>query len=78
MLLEGVKEGLENFVLSLLATLDIWVHLCVVALSDVIDIELSTSIFVHDLKCFLGKGSSLWIHLTSNCSQELVIVDMST
>lgn len=40
-LFEGVDELVEDLVLSLLACFDVWVHLGVVALADVINIEFT-------------------------------------
>jgi len=76
-LLEGVKELVENVLFSLLTRHDIWVLLSVVTGANVVNIELSATIQVNHLKCFLDETLSTSVHGAHNLSQELVIDDLT-
>ena len=73
--LEGVDELVENLVLGLLSGLDIGVHLSVVSLSDVVDINDFRAVLVHDLEGLASEVSSELVHLTTDTSEELFVVD---
>ena len=73
--LEGVEELHEDVVLSLLSGPNIRVELGIVGLPDVINVKHSTAVFVHDLESLLGEANTEIVHLTTNTSQELVVVN---
>jgi len=45
----------------------------VVSLSDIIDIDLTRAISVHDFVGLLADGNSGGVHLSSDGSEELVV-----
>ena len=75
--LEGVEELSENLILGLLALLDIRVLLGIVSLSDVINVELTRLVNVHDVVDLLADVLSEGVHLTTDGSEELVIRDLT-
>ena len=74
-LLEGVDELVEDLVLRLLSRLDIWVHLGVVSLTDVVDLKLAAIVNVHDLERLHAHALAEVVHGAADTSQELVVVD---
>ena len=72
---KGVQEFKEDIVLSLLASLNIRVLLGVVGLLDVVKVENSASVFVHDAKGFLANVFSEFVHFTSDTSEEFFVVN---
>ena len=74
-LLEGVDELVEDLVLGLLAGLHIWVHLGVVALTDVINFEDTAAVLVHDLVSLHGETLAEVVHGATDTTEELVVVD---
>jgi len=78
MVLEGVQEFSENLVFSLLTGLYIWVLFGVVSLSDIVDVELTRLVRVHNFVCLHGDSLSEGVHLSTDNSQELIIGNLTT
>jgi len=74
-LLKGVDELVKDFILSLFARLDIRVHLGVVALTDVININCAAGIFIHNLESFATETLSEVVHDAADTTKELLVVD---
>lgn len=69
---EGFEEFSQDFVFSLLSSLDIWVVLGIVNSLDIIDLEGSVSVLVEDLEGSLGQTLSEVVHFSSDSSNEFV------
>ena len=76
-LFEGIQEFKEDIIFSLFAGLNVWVEFGIVSLLDVIKIEDSTLILVHDGESLLAKVNSELVHFTSDTSQEFFVVNSS-
>ena len=76
-ILEGIEELSENIVLSLLATLNIGMLLGVVALADIVDINLARLILVQDGEGLLCDGDTSRVHLTDDTSEELIVGELT-
>jgi len=74
---EGLQELVEDIVLSLLAGNDIWVLLGVVAMFDVIDVNLARAVLVENLESLHANVLSELVHLATNTPQELVVVNVA-
>ena len=76
-LLEGIDELVQDFILGLLARLNVRVHLSVVLLADVVNLDDTTAVLVHDLEGFLSKALSEVVHDTTDTTEEFVVVDFA-
>ena len=76
--LKGIEEFTENFILGLLASLDVWMLLSIVSLSNIIDIKLSRLVRVHDFVCLHGNSFSVRVHLTTDVPEEFIVTDFTT
>jgi len=74
---EGVKEFKQNFIFGFLSVDDVGAHFGVVLLADVIDLEKTRAINVHDLEGFQADALSEIVHFPANSSQEFIIADLS-
>ena len=74
-LLKGVQEFVQNLIFSLLACLNIGVHLSVVSLTDIVDVEDVRLIGIHDLEGLLAETFSELVHLSTNSTEEFLVVD---
>ena len=73
--LEGGQEFLEDLTLSLATLKHSWVLLGVVSVTDVVVVDLATSVTVKLLESFLDEGQALWIQRAFHNTEELVIVN---
>ncbi len=73
--LESVKELEKNFVLCLLARNHVRVLSCIVNTLNVSDIDDTATVLVQDSKSLHSQGFSELVHLTTDTSQELLIVN---
>jgi hypothetical protein len=74
-LLKGVQEFVQNLIFSLFACLNIGVHLSVVSLTDIVNVEDARLIGIHDLEGLLAETFSELVHLSTNSTEEFLVVD---
>lgn len=74
-LLEGVQELEQDLVLGPLSRLNIRVHLAVVLLADVVDVEDARLVAIHDGERFHGHALTELVHLSAHAAEELFVVD---
>lgn len=72
---EGLQELTEDLLLSLSAIKDSWVLLGVVDANDVLDFNDAIAVAVEFGKSAFNKTSSVIIQVTSDDSQEFIILD---
>ena len=72
-ILERVKELSEDLVLGLLAGLNVGMSLGVVALTNVIDVELARFVDVHNLVDLGGDVLTEWVHRAADGAEELIV-----
>jgi len=73
--LKSVQEFHQDFVFSFLTSFNIWVHLGIVCLFDVVNVEDTTLVFVHNGEGLFAEVNSELIHFSSNSSQEFFVVN---
>lgn len=73
--LKSVEELSKNFILSLLTGLHLRVHLGIVRLTDIVDVELARSVDVHNLVDLLDDVLTEGVHFTADGTQELIVRD---
>jgi len=76
--LEGLQEFLEDLVLGLLSSLDIWMLVGLVDTSDVININPTIAIFVEFLESLSNNLLSSHVHWSSDGAEELIVGDGTT
>lgn len=74
-LLEGVKELVEDVLFALLAASHIRVHRGVVVALEVLNVHNTASVAVEALESMINKALAAIIHLTYYLPEELIIVD---
>jgi uncharacterized membrane protein YbjE (DUF340 family) len=75
---KSVQEFKKNIIFRLLSSFHIWVHLGIISLFNIVQIQDATLILVHDCESFLTEVNSELVHFSSNSSQKFIIVDTST
>ena len=72
--LKSLKEVYHHLICSLFAWEDVWVPRGVIDISQVFNIDDPWTIAVNLLKSFSNEGGPLWIHISSNNTDKLIIV----
>jgi hypothetical protein len=72
-----LKELAKHLVFSLLAGFHIWMMLGIVALSDIVDVQLAWTILVHQLEGSHCQGLSCCVHPSSDWSQEFIVTNLT-
>ena len=75
--IEGLKEVKKNLVLGLLALDHVRVLLCVVKVSDVIDVNDSVLFDIEHIECLHAELLAEVIHFSADSPQELVVTDLA-
>lgn len=73
--LEGIEELKEDFVFSSLSRDNIGMLLRIINSFNVIEIDVAVIVSVHDVESLHGQVGSKLVHLTTDCSKELIVVD---
>ena len=60
---------------ALSAFLNGWMHLCVICLGNVSDLNNPVSVLVQNVESSLSEVSSLIVHLSSDLSEEFIVVN---
>ena len=74
---ESLEELLQDLVLSLFATLDIWVLASIILTLDISNSKYSITVIINLLKCLNYELSSELIHRSNNNSNEFIKVNIS-
>jgi hypothetical protein len=75
MLLKGIEEFHQDIILGLFAGFYVGVEFGIVGLPNVVDVEDTTSVLIHNVECFLGEANSERIHLTADTAKEFFVVN---
>lgn len=74
---KGVEELSKDLLFGSPSSDHIWVLLRVVGSEDVVELDHTISVLIHDAERSFAEVPSEVVHLTNDTSEELVVADFS-